>query len=589
MRGAPLAFLLILLAILPPRPGFGATITLCPDDEGQAVAGVRSVPFYSAEGARVRLELRDVDSEASPVAGGVETSCTGAQDVGVLPVTVSEVLWIGPANVRGVDVARLPVALQGSFTADAVSVSEVHWEAESQASAGVVAGPFGMLDRDLLTVSTATVFGAEGRARFAGTTLSCGPGSAPAGVLLKFPRALPTAVPLRLEIKAEGRGRFGVAVSDEIALNNEAPRPVGAFRATSGGKVTSLRLPAHREGWRAVTLTCPVDEGRLALAKLSVTVEARDVPPPPRSAWIWSPAAWTTLEGRSMLWTHVRRERLSALYLTVPVDGSVVHEPRQLAGFIEEAAARGVSVWAVAGDPHDVLPAARPALLARAEAYAAYNAAVPVTQRLAGLQLDIEPYLLPGFALAPGYWRERYLETFRAVRDTLRGRAPLDLVVPVWWGTHPEWGERFLHGIAAPGVSLTVMNYRTQLEALRAGAQPFLDAGERFGYKVRMGLETGPLPDEQRRIYHPAPAGAPATLWLQDQGAMPFLVLLATPRADLTGVPYAFTRETVAPASNLTFGRERPRREDVLRMLAIEWSAWTSFAGVALHGLDAQP
>lgn len=585
MRGSPLAFPFILGAILLSRPGFGATITLCPD-EGQTVAGVRSVPFYSTEGARVRLELRDVDAEAGSVVGGEETSCAGAQEVGVLPVTTSEVLWIGPANVRGADVARFPVTLQGRFAADAVSVSEVDWETGREVSAR---GLNGISGSDLLASSAATVFGAEGRARFTGTTLACGPGSAPAGLLLRFPRAFPAAVALRLEIKAEGRGRFGVAVSDEAALNNEAPRPVGTMRATSGRKVTSFRLPPHREGWRAVTLTCPVGEGHLTLNRVSVTVLAEETSPPPRSAWIWSPAAWMTSEGKASLWAHVRDENLSVLFVTVPVEGGAVRDPQLLSAFIAYAARRGVTVWAVAGDPHDVLPSARPALLARAEAYVAYNAAVPAAQRLAGLQLDIEPYLLPGFALAPGYWRERYLETFRVVHEALGGRLPLDLVVPVWWGTHPEWGERFFHGVASLGVSLTVMNYRTHPDALRAGAQPFLDAGDRFGYKVRMGLETGPLPDEQRRTYHPAPAGTPATLWLQDQGAVPSLVLLANPRADLAGTAYVFTRETTAPASNLTFGRDRSRREEVVRALAVEWSASKSFAGVALHGLDAQP
>lgn len=580
-----LGVLFFLAALLLSRPGFGATIVLCPDEEGARPSGARSVSFYSGEGARVRFELRDADMKAGKVSEEAESPCAGVLDVGGLPVPAREVLWLGPANVRGEEVAG-PVALQGTFGPDAASVSEVQWNAGREDPAPEFAGPFG---RDLLAGATATVFGAEGRARFAEMALACGPGSAPAGVLLRLPRGLPAAVPLRLEIRAAGRGRFGVAVSDEEGLESETPVPVGTLRATPGGKDARYRLPAHREGWHAVTLTCPVDEGRLELTRLAVTVDAREAPLPSRAAWIWSPAAWTTPEGLEALWAHVRRENLSAVYVTVPVEEGAVREPRLLSAFIAEAAARGVSVWAVAGDPHDVLPEARGALRARAGAYAAYNASAPAAQRLAGLQLDIEPYLLPGFALAPGYWRERYLETFRAVHEILDGRLPLDLVVPVWWGTHPDWGERFLQGIASPGVSLTVMNYRTHPEALRAGALPFLDAGDRFGYAVRMGVETGPLPDEQRRLYHPAPPGAPASLWLQDPGPVSFLVLLASPRPGLKGTGYAFTRETPAPASNLTFGRDRARREEVLRPLALEWSAWNSFGGVALHGLDAPP
>jgi hypothetical protein len=233
-----------------------------------------------------------------------------------------------------------------------------------------------------------------------------------------------------------------------------------------------------------------------------------------------------------------------------------------------------------------VLPESRPALLARAKAYVAYNAAVSRRERLAGLQLDIEPYLLPGFVLAPGYWRERYLEAFRATHAALDGRLPLDMVVPVWWGGHPAFGDSLWRGMALPGVSLTVMNYRTNPEALRAGARPLLEAGRRHGLPVRMALETGPLGDEARRTYRVAPEGA-GELWLFRQASVPFLVLLRSPQARLPGQAYEFAGERSFPGSNLTFGNGKERRETIAGALVREWSDWESFAGLALHGLDS--
>lgn len=306
-----------------------------------------------------------------------------------------------------------------------------------------------------------------------------------------------------------------------------------------------------------------------------------------RGAWIWSPAAWSTPEGLERLWETVRAEELKVLYLTVPVEDGTVSGAARLEAFIHEAGGRGIAVWAVSGDPRDVLPEARAALLERARAYATYNGSVDPGARLAGAQLDVEPYLLPGFALAPGYWRDRYLDMHRAVLEALDDAMPLDLVVPFWWGTHPDWGDAFFHAVARPGTSLTVMNYRTQPDALRAGARPFLEAGDRDGFKVRVAVETGPLPDETRRTFRRADPGIPATLWLVDAGGLPALVLLSMPRTELPGIAYAFSHEATARAGNLTFGTDRERREAALRALVPEWSAHRSFSGIALHGLDA--
>ncbi len=50
---------------------------------------------------------------------------------------------------------------------------------------------------------------------------------------------------------------------------------------------------------------------------------------------------------------------------------------------------------------------------------------------------------------------------------------PLDLVMPVWWGSHPQWGLQLLNNLVMEQLSITVMNYRTSLNRLRAEPLPF--------------------------------------------------------------------------------------------------------------------
>lgn len=308
-----------------------------------------------------------------------------------------------------------------------------------------------------------------------------------------------------------------------------------------------------------------------------------------RATWLWSPQLW--LDAPDTAWNIAQRQNLRKLFITVPLSAAAdVANAAQLAAFIRDANARGIEVWAVAGDRSDVLPESLPAVVARAAAYRAFNALHP-DARLAGLQLDIEPYLLPGITLAPDYWRARYIDTIAAVHRELAGQLPLDLVMPVWWGTHPAWGAPLRDSLALPGLSLTVMNYRTDIDALRAGAMPFLAWGQEHGVKVAMALEQGRIGvnagngRDETRIDYAAVEGQGA-LWLLELGGVSVLLLLDAEHAGLPGQAYAQRSERVISTGTISFAGAPANLEAIAATLEAEWSAWEAFNGLAIHGLD---
>ncbi len=304
---------------------------------------------------------------------------------------------------------------------------------------------------------------------------------------------------------------------------------------------------------------------------------------PARSAWIWDPATWRNKP--EALWRLASDYGIGTLFVTVPVTGGTVGNPEALAAFIEASGGRGIRVWAVIGDPRDVLKENLPALLKRIRAYRQYNAGAPEAQRLGGVQLDIEPYLLPGYEIDPAHWRERYLGTVGRAAETMDGAMPLDLVVPVWWGEHAAWGRPFLDALSGLDISMTVMNYRTDPERLQAGATPFLRWGRASGKRVRMALETGHLPDESRRYYASSPENA-GELRLLRVGERPVLLLLRLVETGLPGQAFRFTDEVMAPSSNLTFRHDLMCFREVAERMEKRWSEWSCFAGIAIHGLD---
>src|SRR5439155_19401767 len=105
---------------------------------------------------------------------------------------------------------------------------------------------------------------------------------------------------------------------------------------------------------------------------------------------------------------------IGELFVTVPLkDGTSVRNPDLLADFVRQAGSRGIRVLSVDGDPHMVLADEVPNVVKRVQAYAAYNAGVAPEARLAGIQFDVEPYLLPDALLPPFDRDARYLAMAR--------------------------------------------------------------------------------------------------------------------------------------------------------------------------------
>lgn len=300
-----------------------------------------------------------------------------------------------------------------------------------------------------------------------------------------------------------------------------------------------------------------------------------------RSLWAWQPDLWR--ERPDALFGLLERHGARLAFITVPVhaDTGTVETPQALSRFIEQATARDISVWAVIGDPAHVLPRERPHVTRMTRAYAAYNADAPSAGRLAGLQLDIEPYLNPGYDLDVEGWLSAYVETLRAIRET--AGMPLDVAVPFWWGRQRYRNTTLLEQLTPLVDVVSVMNYRTDRKQVVDFARPFLDWGARLDRKVRLGLEAGPMPDEVMRTFRPAGSG---TLWVINLQQQAVLLELGEARPNPSGETYRYSHTVPWRGTSSTF---RGHVDELMRLVAAleqEWSRHPAFAGVALHGLD---
>lgn len=302
-----------------------------------------------------------------------------------------------------------------------------------------------------------------------------------------------------------------------------------------------------------------------------------------RGAWLWSPELWRNKP--EFIWQTQTQEQLSEIYISVPIDeDGDIPDAAELAQFITQASSRSLQVWVVIGDPHDVLPAHQAALERRINAFLSYNKSASKSAQLAGIQLDIEPYLLPGFTHQQARWRERYVAVIKQVHQLINGQMRMDLVMPAWWGIHPAWGESLFSALPSENTRISIMNYHTGLERLKTNAEPFLDWGKRKNVPIQIALELGFLKDEHQRRYRShADTGE---LWLVSVGDQQVFLLFDRPQTKLKGKAFSYAFEFNVPASLFTFAGNKVRLNQAIDDLENNWRLWLSFSGISVHGLD---
>jgi hypothetical protein len=297
-----------------------------------------------------------------------------------------------------------------------------------------------------------------------------------------------------------------------------------------------------------------------------------------RSAWVWEIEKWRN--GSPGLLEKLVAHGMTEIFITVQIDRStgLISDGEALSRFVGHARSKNIAVWAADGDPRAVLPEERAHWLARAKAYATYNASVPKEMRLQGIELDVEPYLLQGYSASPTKWHQAYAEFVAEFANA--ADMPIDLAVPFWFSEAKLANGRLLDALVPHISVLTVMGYRTDIEIIRSIARPFLEWGTHQGKQVRIALEAGPLPDEEHRLYKKAENGE---LWLIDLAGMSFAILLKEAKSNPMGVSLAFSHAVLSPARRLTFHGDEDKLLELIPRLEKEFAAWPSFKGIALH------
>jgi hypothetical protein len=264
------------------------------------------------------------------------------------------------------------------------------------------------------------------------------------------------------------------------------------------------------------------------------------------------------------------------LLLQMPAATDPVELWQDYAQFLKRAQHSGIEAFALDGEP-DAIDAPL-ALVHKVQRLLGLMAGQP----LAGVQLDVEPYLREDFFLDPTGF-ERYLALIEQVRAVTAGRTRLSIVMPFWFTSHRVRGRPVAFAVMDRVDEVAVMSYRTDMGELQAVARDTLRYGDMAGVPVWLSLETRPLPTEHHVVLKREPRRDMADAYLDATGQR--LVLSSPPAMpDLTWFRVQH-RVTVRP-ERLTFAHQTRQQVRAAIATLMHTVAHRSLAGVMVHDLD---
>jgi hypothetical protein len=205
-----------------------------------------------------------------------------------------------------------------------------------------------------------------------------------------------------------------------------------------------------------------------------------------------------------------------------------------------------------------------------------------------GVQLDIEPYLLDGFADDP-HGFEKYLEAHARVKSALAGQARLSIVMPFWLTSQTAHDRAVAFSAMDLADEVAIMSYRTELSELRDLADDQLRYADLIGLPVWLAVETRALPMEEHVKLQRVARRDLATAFLDRAGGR----LVFAPPSDGDGRDWfrIVQRTTVRPERLTFFGQ--PRRQVVTMIGGLDHTIPNpSLSGVLIHdypGFTALP
>ncbi|MBD0384223.1 hypothetical protein [Paenibacillus sedimenti] len=215
----------------------------------------------------------------------------------------------------------------------------------------------------------------------------------------------------------------------------------------------------------------------------------------PKATWLWDTSLINTSAGRNDILQFAKSQRIGRIFLQV--NPAVAQSAYR--SFIKKASGYGIQVNALDGAPNWALPENRHKITDLVHWVKTYNASALVNERFAGIQVDIEPYLLPEWTADQNAVAVNWQQSLAYFNELVKMDSTLTTAaaVPFWLDSIqlPDGSGSLSEAIMAVLDETALMSYRDQAQDVVALAAEEIATGDRLGKKVWISVETNPAPD----------------------------------------------------------------------------------------------
>lgn len=361
-----------------------------------------------------------------------------------------------------------------------------------------------------------------------------------------------------------------------IALTNGLDRPtVPLGRVTGDFDVRLLLKPvlSHLDPTHVTTIVFEGSSGETTLALERFLLERMSTTPVTRHTkgfWVWDYHA--AVAHPETFIQDCQGAGVTRILVQMPHKDDPPTVWSAYAELLERASQSSVEIFALDGYPEAIY---EPGPLI--EKIVRLHTLLP-DGHWAGLQLDIEPYLLSQFSDPQDY--SLYLRVIDKIKTILGDRARLSIVMPFWFSAKTAHNRPLDFEVMDRVDEVALMSYRTDVDDLQDITEHTLRYGDAVSVPVWLAVETRPLPIDRQvtLIREPRPDLANAYL---DRGRR--RVFFTPPPPDQKEGFRVAHQITVRP-ERLTFAGKR-RRDVQAALNTIFAFPHTSLAGVLIHDM----
>ncbi len=385
----------------------------------------------------------------------------------------------------------------------------------------------------------------------------------------------------RLRLRGRAAGHVVVALEDLAGNRRQENWPVatvtGSFDLTVSLKEIGRRLDLRYV--TGIVVYAEAGSAQISFDRMEAVQEPpKGKPPVGTGFWVWNYRA--AVKDPETILAICRTQGCSRVLIQMPAQSDDEALWRDYARLLTLAQDAGIDALALDGYPEAIQ---EPQVLAD-KIRRLLQLVRPGA--LFGVQLDIEPYLVPGFLEDEAQLR-RYVGSIETLKDAVGGRTRLSMVIPFWLTAPTIHGRPLSYAVMDLADEVAVMSYRTDLDEVQDIAEDILRYGDVIEKPVWLAIETTALPVAQhvvlRRDNQPGRADA---LLDHDRRLLRWKPVSDTGVATLHGEWFRIHRRFTVRPERLTFaGRSRAEVSTAIKRM-LDTTSQRSFAGVIIHDLD---